>query len=82
MFLSLLRVGFSERQALFIISMAVVSMDVGDEGYEDEVTISPQYDHPSNRDGSSGEAERHPSTVEELEEDMEEFDEDDEGSSS
>jgi len=71
MFLSLMRVGFSEKQALFIISMAVISLDVG-EGDDEEIIITS--DHPSNRD-----PERHSSTASEPEEDLD--DEEDEDSS-
>jgi hypothetical protein len=69
MFLSLLRVGFSEKQALFIISMAVVSLDVGD---DEEATITPSPDHPSNR-----EDDRHSITGPEDEEEFESWDEED-----
>lgn len=76
MFLSLMRVGFSEKQALFIISMAVISLDVG-EGDDEEITITS--DHPSNRDGFMGTTDRHSSTASESEDDLE--DEEDEDSS-
>lgn len=65
MFLSLMRVGFSEKQALFIISMAVISLDVG-EGDDEEIIITS--DHPSNRDGFMGTTDRHSSTASELDE--------------
>lgn len=69
MFLSLMRVGFSEKQALFIISMAVVSLDVGD---DEEITITPSPDHPSNR-----EDDRHSITDSEDDEDFATWDEED-----
>lgn len=77
MFLSLMRVGFSERQALFIISMAVITMDIGED--EEEIVISPSPDHPSNRDGSTGNSERHPNTAG-LSDDEDDEDEDEDSS--
>lgn len=73
MFLSLMRVGFSERQALFIISMAVISMDVGDDEEEFIVSSSPE-DHPSNNS-----ADRHSNTAG-LDAESEEDDEDEDSS--
>lgn len=82
MFLSLMRVGFSEKQALFIISMAVISLDSGEDDGDEEIIITSDY-HPSDKDGSTGNSERHSSTASpsDTEEDLDDDDENEEFSS-
>lgn len=65
MFLSLSKVGFTEKQALFIVSMALISIDYSsdpDDEDEEEFVITLSEDtHPSNK-----EVERQPTEEEEA----------------